>query len=149
MLNDRFQITMQDFNARLTGSDARAHKYETVLAFDQRTKELLDRLPAYFKYDRSDDPEIKAIVKQRPYIAYQRCVILYGLNNRLLRAHRPFMSRGYQDVKYAYSTESCIKAAKVIIAAQRALRDIFDAADRVSGFQLYSIMSYKADLVTS
>lgn len=40
---------MQDFNARLTGSDARAHKYETVLAFDQRTRELLDQLPAYFK----------------------------------------------------------------------------------------------------
>ena len=44
------QITTQDFNARLTGSDNRHHKYETVLAFDQRTRQLLDTLPAYFKY---------------------------------------------------------------------------------------------------
>lgn len=92
----------------------------------------IHKLRSTRRYDRSDDPDIKSIVQQRPYIAYQRCVILYGLNNRLLRAHRPFMSRGYQDQKFAYSTESCIKAAKVIIAAQRALRDIFDAADRVS-----------------
>lgn len=91
----------------------------------------MDTLPAYFKYvqsrfllpaailtpispapnryDRSDDPDIKEIVQSRPYIAYQRCIVLYGLNNRLLRAHRPFMSKGYFDPKFAYSTDSCIK----------------------------------------
>lgn len=110
--NHSHQVMTQDFNARLTGSDARVHKYETVLAFDRRTRELLEQLPAYFRYDRSDDPDIKAIVQARPYIAYQRCVILYGLNNRLLRAHRPFMARGYLDPKYAYSTDRCIKVSR-------------------------------------
>ena len=44
-----FQITTEDLSARLTGSDAKIHKYEDVLAFDGRTRVLLDQLPAYFK----------------------------------------------------------------------------------------------------
>lgn len=72
-------------------------------------------LTNFRRYNRSDDPEIQAVVANRPYIALQRCVILYGLNNRLLRAHRPFMTRGYVDSKYAYSTASCIKVSKASI----------------------------------
>lgn len=62
------------------------------------------------------------------FVAFTFCSPLHalttvssGINNRLLRAHRPFMAIGYTDPKYAYSQKVALHSAKEIIAVQKLL----------------------------
>jgi hypothetical protein len=45
--------------------------------------------------------------------------ILASICNRLLRAHRPFMVRGYTDERFCYSRSAALDSARTIIASQR------------------------------
>lgn len=48
-------------------------------------------------------------------------MVTQTINNRLLRLHRPFMSRGYRESKYRYSTKCAIFAARTCLITQQSL----------------------------
>lgn len=61
---------------------------------------------------------------------------LQTINSRILRLHRPFMSRGYREPKYRTSTDSAIQAARHILNCQQSL----DRAPLIKqGFQLLTV----------
>lgn len=61
---------------------------------------------------------------------------LQTINSRLLRLHRPFMSRGYREEKYAPSTTAAIQAARNVLMTQMSLAR---APLIKMGFQLLTI----------
>ena len=44
------------------------------------------------------------------------------LHNRLLRLHRAYMSRGYIDTRYTYSTKACLSSAYELLSLVRQCR---------------------------
>mgnify|MGYP006876486298 CR=1 FL=1 len=68
-------------------------------------------LPAFFQPDPNtrgpppDDP--KALVHY-----YEKIMLNLAIHSRMLRLHRPWLSRGYEDERFAYSKEQCIRAAR-------------------------------------
>lgn len=60
-----------------------------------------------------------------PRLHYQRGLLHEAVNARILRLHRPFLSRGYQDGSpFATSTRVCVAAAKAIISGNHAMSRI-------------------------
>jgi len=43
---------------------------------------------------------------------YEKTTLNLGLHSRMMRLHRPFLSRGYDDERFSYSKEQCIRAAR-------------------------------------
>ncbi|KAF7970849.1 hypothetical protein HWV62_22736 [Athelia sp. TMB] len=76
--------------------------YPQVLQFDAAMRRVLDQLPS-------------------PLIASLSREGLNCIHNRLLRAHRRFMMRGYSDDGYQESTLRSIECAKSVVAGQRIL----------------------------
>lgn len=50
---------------------------------------------------------------------FMQLTLVSSINNRLLRAHRPFMVRGYSDSRFAHSRAAALDSARSIIATQR------------------------------
>lgn len=43
---------------------------------------------------------------------YEKVMLNLAIHSRMLRLHRPWLSRGYTDERFAYSKEQCIRAAR-------------------------------------
>lgn len=97
--------------------------FDTVLAIEERFREILRSLPRFFKLDGESeyDPEIHRFHQERPYLSLQRAVIHEYVHHRLLKLHRLYLSRGYWNAKYIHSTRTCIESARVVIGILRAL----------------------------
>lgn len=69
---------------------------------------MLENLPEVF----SDRSPPHALLRLR----YQRALLYGDIYARLVRLHRPFLSRGYNTGSpFRYSTEQCVQAARSII----------------------------------
>lgn len=67
-------------------------------------------LPAFFQPDNSVSPttsDPKKLVEH-----YEKITLSLAIHSRMLRLHRPWLSRGYEDERFAYSKEQCIRAAR-------------------------------------
>jgi len=71
-------------------------------------------LPAFFQPSPTEsnvnvppqsDP--KAMVEY-----YEKTTLNLGVHSRMMRLHRPWLSRGYDDERFSYSKEQCIRAAR-------------------------------------
>ncbi|SPO40205.1 uncharacterized protein PSFLO_05687 [Pseudozyma flocculosa] len=100
--------------------------YDVVLQIDRRFRSILDNLPPFFRLDGETeyDPKVIQLHRARPYLALQRAVIYEFVHHRLLMLHRLYMGRGYSNIKYAYSTRTCIEGASVVIALLRCLDQV-------------------------
>ncbi|KAI5479172.1 Zn(2)-C6 fungal-type transcription factor [Pseudohyphozyma bogoriensis] len=108
--------------------------YETVLELDRGYHTILESLPDRWTL------EVSAEETEQPMLRYQRHFALEGLHNRIFRLHRPFSTRGYSQPKYRFSTDACIKSARVVIVSThnifRATRDIWWIYSHVMGATL-------------
>lgn len=43
---------------------------------------------------------------------YEKTTLNLSLHSRMMRLHRPWLSRGYSDERFSYSKEQCIRAAR-------------------------------------
>lgn len=76
---------------------------------DTRIVNLLDTLPPYF---RGATPPADHINDSK----VMECLLIQLIGEtRLLRLHRPYLSRGYRDRKYAPSKERCVNSARSIL----------------------------------
>lgn len=82
------------------------------LNMDGELRRTMLELPTFFQpspisevVPPSTDP--KAMVEY-----YEKTTLNLGLHSRMMRLHRPFLSRGYDDERFSYSKEQCIRAAR-------------------------------------
>ncbi|KAL7419070.1 hypothetical protein Q5752_005906 [Cryptotrichosporon argae] len=85
--------------------------YSFVLSVDRELRKAMLELPAFFQPDATraaptpTDPQ--ALVEH-----YEKITLSLAIHSRMLRLHRPWLSRGYEDERFAYSKEQCIRAAR-------------------------------------
>ena len=80
-------------------------------------------LPAFFQPDPSDRPGTSAggvtrIDNMSPKDQvrhYEKIMLQVAIHSRMLRLHRPWLSKGYNDEKCSYSKEQCIRAARATL----------------------------------
>ena len=76
---------------------------------DTRVVKILDSLPSYFRgatppSDHINDAKV------------MECLLIQLIGEtRLLRLHRPYLSRGYKDRKFAPSKDRCVHSARSIL----------------------------------
>jgi len=84
--------------------------YSFILSVDRELRKAMLELPAYFQPDSNPGPvsqDPKKLVEH-----YEKITLSLAIHSRMLRLHRPWLSRGYEDERYAYSKEQCIRAAR-------------------------------------
>ncbi|KAA1472180.1 hypothetical protein DENSPDRAFT_930103 [Dentipellis sp. KUC8613] len=91
--------------------------YEAVLALDQTYWVIYDSCATLLRPDYVPPPG------EPQHWKWSRALLSSGTHNRLLRLHRPFMSRGYTNPKFSHSTRACIASARAILRTQSAVVD--------------------------
>ena len=77
---------------------------------DMRLVQLMDSLPPFFRdpINLLDDPT-------KPNLLKESILLSLIAENRLLRLHRPYLTRGFRETKYAPSKDRCVQSARQIL----------------------------------
>ncbi|GAA5897588.1 hypothetical protein JCM5296_003731 [Sporobolomyces johnsonii] len=103
-------ISRKTFDSLIAGS--KTFNYGIILELDREYRELLAHMPDVFTQ------EYTSLEAKDPFIRSKRYIALQGVHNRLVRLHRPFLSRGWDpSSKFAYSADACIKSAKIVLVS--------------------------------
>ncbi|GAA6015457.1 hypothetical protein JCM10207_008601 [Rhodosporidiobolus poonsookiae] len=86
------------------------YDYKTVLKLDTEMRNLV----AEYDLQRPEPSETTIMFWARIF-SYQ------NINVRLVRFHRPFMSRGYREQAFRKSTDAALAAARVVLETQKEL----------------------------
>lgn len=117
-------------------------EYDQVLRLDEQANACMKQLPYFFQLDDISRRRSEEIVRQRPYIGWQRELLHFGFHTRLSRLHRPFMTRGYKDPKYAYSRMICLRSARVVIELEKTMRDMGNVMHQQTTSRLWIIIHH-------
>ena len=98
--------------------------YELVLDLDTRFRVFVEALPIFFRLDQASMQQSLGICRERPYIAWQRTFLHFGINTRLCHLHRPFHLEGFTNPRYAYSRTVCIQSAQTVLNLRRSMEDV-------------------------
>ncbi|WRT64492.1 uncharacterized protein IL334_001424 [Kwoniella shivajii] len=85
--------------------------YSFILSVDGELRKAMMELPSFFQPESStkgppsQDP--KAMIQY-----YEKIMLNLAIHSRMMRLHRPWLSRGYEDERFSYSKEQCIRAAR-------------------------------------
>jgi hypothetical protein len=88
--------------------------YTAIMQLDQRFRAAYQSLPACLRPDLPQPFDLDMIGNKR-YLVEQRVFMGITLHNRLMRLHRAYMSRGYDEPQYRYSTDCCIESAFALL----------------------------------
>lgn len=70
-------------------------------------------LPAFFQPDNSGTVSADVTSDPKKLVEhYEKITLSLAIHSRMLRLHRPWLSRGYEDERFSYSKEQCIRAAR-------------------------------------
>ena len=70
-------------------------------------------LPPFFQPSPSSSEIVPPYSDPKAMVEYyEKTTLNLGLHSRMMRLHRPWLSRGYDDERFAYSKEQCIRAAR-------------------------------------
>ncbi|OJJ45899.1 hypothetical protein ASPZODRAFT_133766 [Penicilliopsis zonata CBS 506.65] len=90
--------------------------YAGVLHLDAGYRKIEEDLPDAYRYEQEGE-DLK--------VRWQRNVALEGIHSRIVRLHRPFLSRGYaRESKCVYSREQCLRSARIVVDCHYNLRDL-------------------------
>lgn len=98
--------------------------YTLILDLDTRFQTFTNSLPTFFKLDEQSIQQTAAICQERPYIAWQRTFLHFGINTRICHLHRPFHLEGFTNPKYAYSRKMCVRSAETVLHLRRSMEEI-------------------------
>ncbi|GAA5928234.1 Zn(II)2Cys6 transcription factor [Sporobolomyces koalae] len=102
------EISRKTFDLYVTGK--KSFNYSAILELDREYRAILDSMPDTWVHEH------KASEEKDPFLRSRRYGALQSVHNRIVRLHRPFLSRGYApNSKFAFSTEACVKSAKTIL----------------------------------
>ncbi|KIR37492.1 hypothetical protein I352_00809 [Cryptococcus deuterogattii MMRL2647] len=88
--------------------------YEAIMELDRQFRQVYDSLPAPFRPDLPQPFEL-SYAGSKGYLVEQRIFMGITLHNRIMRLHRAYMVRGYEDPKYEYSTRVCLESAYALL----------------------------------
>ncbi|GAA6010723.1 hypothetical protein JCM11491_002915 [Sporobolomyces phaffii] len=102
------EISRKTFDMYVTGK--KSFNYGAILELDKEYRKILDSMPDTWLHEH------KTLEEKDPFLRSRRFGALQSVHNRIVRLHRPFLTRGYvQGSRFAYSTEACIKSAKIVL----------------------------------
>ncbi|KAL8292556.1 hypothetical protein RQP46_001168 [Phenoliferia psychrophenolica] len=97
-------------------SESETFSYHTVMELDREYRQVLDRLPDEWKTEHAQKE------KKHPQL---RHVCQEGIHSRIVRLHRPFLTRGYTaGSRFRYSTEQCVASARIVISTHHNILDV-------------------------
>lgn len=81
---------------------------------DHRFRSVYQALPTCLRPDLPQTFDLDMIGNKR-YLVEQRVFMGITLHNRLMRLHRAYMSTGYEEPQFRYSTDCCIESAFALL----------------------------------
>ncbi|KAL7410872.1 hypothetical protein BDY24DRAFT_397888 [Mrakia frigida] len=91
--------------------------YEAILKVDQEFTDIEKTLPHYYQVnDEKPMGRPRSNRDEDLVLNWEKVVVNLSLQTQKLRLHRPYLSRGYKNAKYAYSTQQCIRAARAALS---------------------------------
>ncbi|KND92531.1 hypothetical protein TOPH_02611 [Tolypocladium ophioglossoides CBS 100239] len=97
--------------------------YQQVMEVDARLRQFLQDMPSFFSLDNTDLHSLPSTDPRRsPSITVQRYTLNILLHRQLCKLHLPYLARGTVEPAFAYSHESCLKSARLIIHVEHQLR---------------------------
>nr|XP_019047818.1 hypothetical protein I302_04436 [Kwoniella bestiolae CBS 10118]OCF26748.1 hypothetical protein I302_04436 [Kwoniella bestiolae CBS 10118] len=104
-----FALTVRKFIDAVNANFPDA-SYDDIMALDRQFRSVYDTLPVPLRPDLPQPFEL-SFAGSRRYLVEQRIFMGITLHNRIMRLHRSYMVRGYDDLRYAYSTKVCLESA--------------------------------------
>lgn len=118
------------FDMYVTGK--KSFNYGAILELDKEYRKILDSMPDTWIHEHKNLEDQDPFLRSRRFGALQSgrsetslllsrgsqadFVSFEIVHNRIVRLHRPFLTKGYApNSKFAYSTEACIKSAKIVL----------------------------------
>lgn len=106
------------------GQESCDEVYDTIMSLDHKYQAHIDSLPLFFQLTISDTESYQALLKEKPYLEWQRYLINLVLHTQLARLHRPFLIRGSRNSRYEHSRDQCLRSAETVIEIRnRAMSD--------------------------
>ncbi|KAK8869441.1 hypothetical protein IAR55_000005 [Kwoniella newhampshirensis] len=103
ILGGKFASTIRKYTKQ--GSSLENLPYDQVMEYDRALRAILHAIPP-----------LAARNTQSGWMMHH---LFSSIHNRLLRVHRPFMVKGYEDSRWAFSARMSVESAKAIISAQQ------------------------------
>ncbi|WWC97739.1 hypothetical protein V866_004624 [Kwoniella sp. B9012] len=104
-----FALTVRSFIDAVNANFPDA-SYEEIMRLDAQFRSVYNALPVPLRPDLPQAFEL-SFAGSRRYLVEQRIFMGITLHNRVMRLHRSYMVRGYDDDRYAYSTKVCLESA--------------------------------------
>lgn len=98
--------------------------YDVVVTLDGRFQNFIKFLPAYFQLEPQNMEAQAEIMRNRPYIAWQRATLHLSVNTYICRLHRPFHLESFANPAYAFSRTMCVRSAHKVLDMRRSMDDI-------------------------
>jgi hypothetical protein len=120
--------------------------FDLVLEFDKRLNNLVDEVnkkyeklissyPQYFDHSVQNQ-QGQGTNQKIVLLARQRQMAHFGVHTRFSRLHRPFLIRGAQDPRYAYSRMVCLRSARQVIEIGK---NVMNSNKRIDSLKIWSI----------
>lgn len=128
-----FELVL-DFDARLN---------RLVSEVDHKYEKLIRRFPSYFEpqSQSQSQEQVQGSGGVQPnhkvvLLARQRAMAHFGVHTRFSRLHRPYLIRGAQDPRFAYSRMVCLRSARKVIEIGRSM---MDSSKRVDSIKIWPV----------
>ncbi|KAH8433906.1 Zn(II)2Cys6 transcription factor [Aspergillus melleus] len=93
--------------------------YSKILELDRKIHQALSEVPEFFRLDPGSRRRFANLYKERPTLAWQRCVLQQAYYSRICRLHRQFFIRGAREPTYSYSHVICLQSARKVLEIKR------------------------------
>ncbi|TIB79927.1 hypothetical protein E3Q22_02212 [Wallemia mellicola] len=91
---------------------------EFTLIQDKKCKDLINDLPEFYKMNY-DVKQLGLSPERMQILQWERTLINLSTHTRLVKLHRPILSKGYRNKNYLQSRITCITAARECLAVLR------------------------------
>lgn len=96
--------------------------YHQILEVGAKFDKFIEEIPAFFCLDGPSLEQLAETCQQRaPVIIIQRYILNSIVHSQRCKLHWPYLTRASLDPAYAYSRETCLQAARLVIRTQRQL----------------------------
>ncbi|KAL7917628.1 hypothetical protein ACQKWADRAFT_306295 [Trichoderma austrokoningii] len=113
-----------DFDKPLNSTSEEA-EYLKVMEVDMKLRQFMRELPPFFRLDNSDcisNKKSDRDAQRLSNITTQRYLLNMIFYGQICKLHLPYMARGTVNPGFAYSHDSCLKAARQIINIEHRMR---------------------------
>lgn len=112
-----------DFDKPINSTSEEA-EYLKVMEVDMKLRQFMRELPSFFRLENSDYVSKKPNrdTRQSSNITTQRYLLNMIFYGQICKLHLPYMARGTVNPGFAYSHDSCLKAAQQIIYIEHQMR---------------------------